>query len=157
MAEAIIARLKNHLVMASDVDPQRLNLLRKKYKIKTSLNNSECFSYGELVVLAVKPQQMADVLKELGAGDRGPGTGKLVISIAAGIPLSYLQKKLPGFPVIRAMPNNPCLVGEGVTALAKGKTVDRPQMKKAAAVFGAVGEVIEVPEKMMDAVTGLSG
>ncbi len=157
MAEAIIARLKNHSIMASDVDAKRLNYLQRKYRIKTSLNNSECFNFGELVILAVKPQQMAEVLKELGARDQGLGTGKLVISIAAGIPISYLSKKLPGYKVIRAMPNNPALIGAGITALAKAKRVKSSQLQKARAIFSAIGEVVEVPEKLMDAVTGLSG
>ena len=157
MAEAIVSHLQGHRIMVSDVSPQRLDLLRQQYKVKTTSDNSEAFAFGDVVVLAVKPQQMSEVLEELRTSHIELRTKKLVISIAAGIPLNYLQKKLGGFPVIRAMPNNPCLVGYGITALAKGKRVGRSQMNKAAAIFGAVGQVIEVPEKWMDAVTGLSG
>jgi pyrroline-5-carboxylate reductase len=157
MAEALISQLKSPpKIIASDINKKRLNYLKKKYRIKVVKNNLEVFDSGDIVILAVKPQNMANVLgKGLGAKDWG--RGKLIISIAAGIPLSYLQKKLPGLPIVRAMPNNPCLVGMGMTALAGGKKVSRAQFNKAAAIFKAVGEVVEVKEKVMDAVTGLSG
>jgi len=152
MAEALIARLKSHSIIASDINTGRLQYLKKRYRTKIAEDNQSAFLFGEIIVLAVKPQQMAEVLNNLGTG-----TKKLIISIAAGIPLSYLQKKLPGFSIIRAMPNNPCLIGEGITALAAGKKVGRKEMIKAVALFNSVGEVLEVPEKWMDAVTGLSG
>lgn len=158
MAEAIIARLgdkKN--ISAADVSRQRLKVLRSKYEVKSQKDNCEAFGSAEVVVLAVKPQQISEVLD----GVRGVGYGgqkkKLIISIAAGIPLNYLQKKLPGHSVIRAMPNNPCLIGEGMTALAKGKGVTSRESRVASQIFKSVGEVVEVPEKWLDAVTGLSG
>lgn len=158
MAEAIIARLEfPQNIVASDVAKKRLEYLKKKYKIKIAKNNLEAFRAGEIVILAIKPQDMAEMLEELRAESRELRGQKLIISIAAGISLKYLQKKLPGFAVVRAMPNNPCLVGVGITALAKGKAVGSKAFKKAKEVFRAVGEVVEVPEKWMDAVTGLSG
>lgn len=157
MAEALISRLKGYQVMVADVSVQRLVLLRKKYKVKTTRDNSEAFAFGEVVVLAVKPQQMSEVLEELRTLNIEHRTQKMIISIAAGIPLDYLQKKLPGYPIIRAMPNNPCLVGYGITALAKGRKVSGKQDEEAKKIFRPVGEVVEVPEKWMDAVTGLSG
>jgi len=164
MAEALLSRLSSHAIMAADVDRDRLTQLKRKFKIKTTRHNTEAFDYGEIIFLAVKPQQMGEVLaalqKEnqlLARDGKKAGRSKLVISIAAGIPLSFLQKKLPGIPVIRAMPNNPCLAGDGMTALAKGKLVSKKQLAAAKKLFQLVGEVIEVPEKWMDAVTGLSG
>jgi len=155
MAEALISRLGSpRNITASDIDKRRLSYLRAKYKIKIARNNREAFRAGKVVVLAVKPQQMAEVLKELGDGDR---TTRVIISIAAGIPLKYLEKKLPGASIIRAMPNNPCLVGAGMTALAKGKRASSKQYAAVDKIFKSVGEVIRVPEKWMDAVTGLSG
>ena len=103
---------------------------------------------GDVVILAVKSQQMAEVLEERRASN--VESRKLVISIVAGIPLSYLQKKLKGVDLVRAMPNNPCLVGHGITALNRESSAARK-------IFEAVGEVIVVPEKYIDAVTGLSG
>lgn len=151
MAEAIISRLGSPSnIIASDINKQRLGYLKKKYRIRGAKDNQEVFAKSEIVVLAVKPQDFGQAL----AGIRAQG---LIISIAAGIPLSYLQNKFPGMPIVRAMPNNPCLVGQGITALAKGKRVSAGQYKKAEAIFEAVGEVFSVPEKWMDAVTGLSG
>jgi len=166
MAEALIARLKGHSILASDISAQRLQSLGKKYKIGTTSDNAAALAFGDIVILAVKPQQMAEVLeglKGLGsrglpAGRHGKGQGsKIIISIAAGIPLGYLQKKLPGIAIIRAMPNNPCLIGEGITALAGGKRTTAKELKKAGLIFKNVGQVLEVPEKWMNAVTGLSG
>ena len=161
MAEALIARLPQS-VLASDLDPKRLVFLKKKYRINVAQNNLEAFAAGEIVVLAIKPQHMAVVLDELSGAAKQSlplqhRRQKLIISIAAGIPLNYLQKNLPGLPVIRAMPNNPALIGLGVTALAKGKLVDQSLFKKAEQIFAVLGEVVVLPEKMIDAVTGLSG
>src|SRR3989338_106718 len=159
MAEAIISKLDlPSNIMAADVSKRRLGYLKKKYKIGLAKDNQEAFAKGEIVVLAVKPQGVGVVVAEL-----APQLGKtkqvlpLLVSIVAGIPLGYLRKKLPGLPIIRAMPNNPCLVGMGITALAKDNLVSGRQYKKIEAIFKSVGKVIGVPEKWMDAVTGLSG
>jgi len=80
-----------------------------------------------------------------------------VISIAAGITLKTIERYLPQAPVIRAMPNNPAFVGEGLTAICKGHRATERDRKVAEVIFGAVGKVIAVEEKLMDAVTGLSG
>lgn len=157
MAEAMIARLKSYKIIVSDVDPKRLAALDFKFKLKTTFNNQEAFDYGEVVVLAVKPQQVGAVLAEVGSSESGVRSRKLVISIAAGIPLRYIEKKLPGAAVVRAMPNNPALVGKGITAIAKGKKVGSRELRVGRVILEAIGEVVEVPERYMDAVTGLSG
>ncbi|MDI6731506.1 MAG: pyrroline-5-carboxylate reductase [Candidatus Margulisbacteria bacterium] len=158
MAEALIAKLnKENNILAADINASRLQYLKKRYKIKVTKDNNEAFKSGDIVILAVKPQQMGEVLEELRptTNDQRPTT--LIISIAAGITLAYLQKRLPGFAVIRAMPNNPCLIGMGVTAMVKGKNVSSKQVKQAKAIFSKVGEVYYVVEHLMSAVTGLSG
>ncbi|MFA5113003.1 MAG: pyrroline-5-carboxylate reductase [Candidatus Margulisiibacteriota bacterium] len=158
MAEALIAGLgKSVQVIVSDVDAKRLRLLKSQYKITIAKSNAEAFAGADVVVLAVKPQQIAEAIEGLGTKGLGAGGRKLIISIAAGIPISYLQKKLPGCRIIRTMPNNPALVGQGITALAKGKGVTGRESRVAKEIFNKVGEVVEVPEKWMDAVTGLSG
>lgn len=158
MAEAVIARLKSpQNIIASDLNKKRLSFLKKKYGIRVAKNNLEAFVAGDLVILAIKPQDMAGVLGEFGVRSSEFGEDKLVVSIAAGIPLAYLQNKLRGLSVVRAMPNNPCLVGMGMTALAKGKSVKSKLFSKAVSIFAAVGLVVVVPEEWMDAVTGLSG
>jgi pyrroline-5-carboxylate reductase len=158
MAEALISGLgRSASVTVFDIDAERLRSLKSKYKIRAARSNAEAFAAADVVVLAVKPQNVAEVLDNVrGVGYRARG-GKLFISIAAGIPIGYLQKKLPKCRIIRAMPNNPALVGHGITALAKGKKVTGRGLRVAREIFNAVGEVIEVPEKWLDAVTGLSG
>jgi pyrroline-5-carboxylate reductase len=158
MAEAIIARLgRSAKITVSDIDRRRLRLLRSRYGVRPARDNRAAFAAAPVVILAVKPQNVAEVLAELSGKELRINRGKLVISIAAGIPVKYLQKKLPGCRIIRAMPNNPALVGQGITALAKGPGAGGQGAKTARTVFQAVGEVVEVPEKWLNAVTGLSG
>lgn len=154
MAGALMAGLKKDDLSASDIDPQRLAFVRRAFGAKIFKDNRQACAAGQVVVLAVKPQAMAAVLDGLRDLDF---KNKLIISIAAGIPLRFLEKKLPGAAVIRAMPNNPCLVGAGLTALAKGKRATTRQLTLAKQIFARVGEVIVLPEKQLDAVTGLSG
>jgi pyrroline-5-carboxylate reductase len=156
MAEALIARLPRGVIV-SDIRRERLNHLKKKYKARIAKSNLAAFQEGDVIILAVKPQQMSEVLNEISRFPLPVSRNKLIISIAAGIPLNYLQKRMPGYPIIRGMPNNPCLIGEGATAMAKGRLVGKAQYRKAEQIFNSVGEVISVPEKWMDAVTGLSG
>ncbi|MFA6549078.1 MAG: pyrroline-5-carboxylate reductase [Candidatus Margulisiibacteriota bacterium] len=165
MAEALISQLSpSQKVIASDKDRKRLQHIKKKYPIKIAIDNAEVFEKSDVVILAVKPQNMGEVLGDEIRNSKScllAGTVEirkpLIISIAAGITLAYLQKHLPGCQVIRAMPNNPALVGMGITALAAGKGVDKKAKAVARKIFETVGEVEEVPEHWMDAVTGLSG
>lgn len=110
----------------------------------------------EVVVLCVKPQQAAALFggkSKLGAALKG----KLLISICAGIRLEQLAQWAPGAKLVRAMPNTPALVGQGMTALAPGLRVSAKEMKLAESLFTSVGRVRVLDEKHMDAVTGLSG
>lgn len=155
MAEALLAKLKNPArIIVSDTSHIRLDQLQKKYHVQTVRDNLAVFLASDLIILAVKPQQLAEVLAELRVWGN---ERKIVVSIAAGIPISYLQKNLPGCQIIRAMPNNPALVGAGITALARGKGVRTFEFGVVRKIFKSVGEVVEVEEKLMDAVTGLSG
>jgi pyrroline-5-carboxylate reductase len=105
------------------------------------------------LVLAVKPKDMHGILHELGkAGDYA-----LVISIAAGITTRTIQEALKTSPVVRAMPNAPCMTRTGATVVARGKFVHDSHVELAKRLLGAVGYVVELPESLMDAVTGLSG
>ena len=110
---------------------------------------------ADLVLLAVKPPMVADVLAEL-APYLTPS--HLVISIAAGVRLAKMESLLPGdVPVIRTMPNTPCLVGQGATALCRGTHATPEHLRLADSLFASVGLCVEVPERLLDAVTGLSG
>ncbi|MBW7997776.1 MAG: pyrroline-5-carboxylate reductase [Candidatus Glassbacteria bacterium] len=108
-----------------------------------------------VIVLAVKPGVVADVLDEISAAVE---PGKTVISIAAGIKTGAMEEKLAdGVAVVRAMPNIAATVGESATAIAAGKNAGREALDAARRVLGAAGSVVELPEKLIDAVTGLAG
>lgn len=158
MAEAIISGLihskntSNDNIIASDIDEARLSCLKKTYKIKTTSDNQKAIDSANTVVLSIKPQNFSEVLKELNFSK-----AKLIISIAAGITLEYLESKIGQKPIIRVMPNNPALVKKGISALAFGSYARKEDFKKALSIFSSVGEVVEVGEDKMDAVTALSG
>ena len=142
-------------VFAHDVMPSRIQYLEKELAIKGRGSIGELARSSSIIVLAVKPQVISQVLDAL----REHLSHKpLVISIAAGIALSILEGRLPDLtPVVRVMPNAPALVGKGASALSRGKAVSTAQMEMSLALFRAVGKAVQVEEKMMDTVTGLSG
>lgn len=138
-----------------DVIPERLELLGRRYGIALCSGLADLATQCQLLVLAVKPQGMPAVLAELRSR---LSTDHLVISIAAGVPLATLAGGLPeGIPIVRVMPNTPALVLQSASALAPGAHATRDHMAQAMALFEAVGKAIEVDEKWMDTVTGLSG
>jgi len=161
MGEALVAGLlREGLVDASeiyvsDIDHGRLDYLKKKLGVNTSSDNIAVVMAADIIILAVKPHVIVPLLKEVAPAVRKEHT---VISIAAGITIEQLQFCFEEpVPVVRAIPNTPCLVGEGATALSAGKYAGEENMQKARAVFAAVGKVVEVPEALLDGVTGLSG
>lgn len=109
----------------------------------------------DLLILAVKPAQAAQAARDAAPGLR---PGSLVITLAAGLKLATVAAALPpGQALVRAMPNTPALIGKGVTAITAGPELAPEHLETARAVFGAVGPVVTVEEKLMDAVTALSG
>lgn len=138
-----------------DVSAPRLEYLKQTHQVEPSPSPAQLVASSQIVILAIKPQNMAEVLAELKSDFAHQ---PLVISIAAGIPLNSLVAELPeGVPVIRVMPNTPALISQGASALSRGPQVSDAQMQQALTLFEAVGTAIEVNEKWMDAVTGLSG
>jgi len=110
---------------------------------------------ADLVLLAVKPPMIAEVLTEISSALT---PAHLIISIAAGIRLEKMEALLSGdIPVIRTMPNTPSLVGKGATALCRGSHATEQHLRLAESLFASVGLSVEVPERLLDAVTGLSG
>jgi pyrroline-5-carboxylate reductase len=154
MAEAILRGLGSSNIIISDKDPARLKLVAKKFGVKAAEDNAEAASSSDVLILAVKPQAMHAALSDICTKIK---PGCLVISIAAGITLKSLEKYLPKVPVVRVMPNNPCLIGEGITAICGGKRAEEKDLKTAEKIFSSVGETIRVDEKNMNAVTALSG
>ncbi|NLI33860.1 MAG: pyrroline-5-carboxylate reductase [Deltaproteobacteria bacterium] len=161
MGEALIKGLLSASLLSADrlhvfdVISSRMEYLAGKYHVQPAVSVGGLAGNCHIIVLAVKPQNMASVLGEMNSHlSHKP----LVISIAAGVPLSTLTSGLSdNIPVIRVMPNTPAIVLEAASALARGPHVTDSQMLDALALFRAVGKAVEVEEKWMDAVTGLSG
>ncbi len=143
-------------IWATRRNPAMLQLLTTRFPgIHTTTNNQEAVCEASLIILAVKPYNADEVLEEIRPVIR---EDHLIISVLAGITTDAIQEALiKPVPVIRSMPNTPALVDEGATAIARGRYATDEHMTKARQIFEAVGLVVEVPEYLMDAVTGLSG
>ena len=142
-------------ITAADLNRSLLKKLGSELKIKTVHDNSDAVSGADVILLAVKPQMIDEVAGSL---KETIGKNKLVISIAAGVTTSGIENALQtGARVVRAMPNMAADVGLSATAIAAGAKAKSSDVKIALALFGAVGEAMEVEEKHMNAVTALSG
>jgi pyrroline-5-carboxylate reductase len=130
------------------------SFLAKVPGAKLAPTNADVLRAADVIVLAVKPQSMAAVMNELAAQS---AAGKLFVSIAAGVTLAKLEAGLKTGRVIRVMPNTPALVGQGASAYALGSTASADDGKLVGQLLAAVGQAHQVDEKLLDAVTGLSG
>lgn len=135
-------------------NPKRAGEIAKRLGIRVVTDLAVGVKDADVVLLGVKPQILPDVLAQL-KGRLAPHV--LVVSLAAGITTKRIESYLPKNPVVRSMPNLACTVGEGATAVCPGAHATKVHLATARAMFDAVGVVEEVPEKLMDAVTGLSG
>jgi pyrroline-5-carboxylate reductase len=158
MAEAILrgligAGLQPDRLVASDPLEARRELLSRELGIHTTADNAQVVERAELVVLAVKPQQLESALAGL-----PPAADPLYLSIVAGCRLARLRELLgERARVVRSMPNTPALIGAGISAISAEPGLAAADLDRAAAVLEAVGGVVRVPEAQLDAVTGLSG
>jgi len=147
------ARPENFIV--SDADEAKLMPLSRELKIKTTCSNRKAISGADVVLLAVKPQVIDQVLDEIGGG---LSEKQMLISVVAGVRTEHIASKVKKkVSVIRAMPNISALVGESATAMSHGKHSTKEDAKLAREILESVGTVVEVQEHLMDAVTGLSG
>jgi len=160
LAEAMISGLmqagvaKADEIVVSDVDPSRRKLLKQRFSVSVTPDNSKAVLPSDVAVLAVKPNVLLPVLRDL---DKAVAA-KLVVTVAAGMPISRVESGLPeGARVVRAMPNINCAVRESCTAICPGTHAGEEDMKAAEAIFRAVGMTFRVEEGKMDAVTALSG
>lgn len=143
------------VLYVGDISAPRLAYLKQKLGVNTTTDNISMVKEVDIVILAVKPQLAAGVLKNIAVAVR---PGQTFISIAAGITTGLIESYLEGhIPVVRVMPNTPCLVGEGASAVSAGKYAGEESIARALAVFAAAGKAVEVPESLLDCVTGLSG
>lgn len=165
MGEALLSRLiaekiyQPSEVIVSEPQQQRRAFFEQQYGVAVTADNQAVALNTSVLLLAVKPQVFDAIAQELAAlvATIATEAPPLVISILAGVPLSQLETAFPQLPVIRAMPNTPATVGAGITAISLGTHTQPAHQKIAQQLFSAVGEVVEVPETLMDAVTGLSG
>ncbi len=160
MAEAIMRGLLREDVgvgiCVAEISVKRQGELTARFpNVRVVGDAAEAAQWGEVVILAIKPQQAEGVLDHI---ERVITPEKLVISIMAGIPCSKIEANLkPGCRVIRAMPNTPALIGAGATAVCSGRKASPDDLDLARQIFALTGVAVSVEEKLMDAVTGLSG
>ena len=162
MAEALVKGLTSSgavsagQLLASDKSTKRLAHMAEVYEIKVLSKNYEVVSGADIIVVAVKPQDMAGLLGEIAQDLSGD---KLIISIAAGVTTAAIKEAIKkSVPVVRVMPNTATIVGEGAIGIFAAQGVSEGDIKLACAIFSAVGKVVAVDdESLMDAVTGLSG
>jgi len=160
MAEAIIKGLIKQnsgvQIMVAEIALERRVYLNDTYSgIKVVENAAEAASFGEIVILAIKPQQSTSVLSTL---EKNLHPDQLIVSIMAGIRTQNIEEALEsGTRVVRVMPNTPALVGAGATAICSGRKTTTADLDRVETIFAQIGQVVRVEEKQMDAVTGLSG
>jgi pyrroline-5-carboxylate reductase len=142
-------------IAASSRRPERVAELADRHGIAATLDNVEAASGAALVVVAVKPQDIDVLLGEIGPAIT---TEQTVLSIAAATPISTLEIHLAaGVPIVRAMPNTPSTVHEGIAGLCAGPHADDAHVTLAEEALAHLGSVVRVPERHMDAVTAVSG
>lgn len=155
MGAAILSGVyKSYKASVCEKDKKRGRLLKRRFGV-AHLNLDLCVRQSEIVILAVKPQDAEGVLA---AVQKLWGRDKLMISIAAGLTTAYLEKKLGDRArVVRVMPNMPAMIGEGISAVAKGKFAKTADVRLTREIFSCVGKTMIIDEKKMDAVTAVSG
>jgi pyrroline-5-carboxylate reductase len=159
MGETLLAGLIRAGRTADDIvvterRPDRAQELRDKHGVEV-VSNVVAAEKADTLVFVVKPQDMGSLCDEIAAHVR---PGALVVSLAAGITTEFLESHLPtGCPVVRVMPNTPALVDQGMSAVAAGGHCDEPHLEEAESLLRAVGRVVRLDEKHLDAVTAISG
>jgi len=160
MGEALLSgvlragRLPSEL-LATTRREERGALLHERYGIEV-VTNAEAARIADTLILAVKPQDMATLLDEL--GPHVPAAPRLVISMAAGIPTAFIEERLPdGIPVVRVMSNTPVHVDEAMSVISAGTHAGEEHLKQTEELLSPVGKVLRIPESLQDAATALSG
>jgi len=155
------------MIMMSDVYQDRLEYMRKTYGVTVMSDNFRLFSESDIIVLAVKPQQMGQVLGDIaGQKEYRISNRKRIISIAAGILIRKIEDALypplndasrQNLPIIRVMPNTPALVLAAMSGMSANRHADAGDIRITRTILESMGQVVEFEEKQLDAVTGLSG
>lgn len=157
MAEAIIKGIAvKHAgnIMISEPRDERRAYLEKTYPVKITHRNKDVASNCDIIILAVKPQDMGSVLDEL---CDAVSEDKTVVSIAAGITLTFLSSRLKTKKIVRVMPNTPALIQEGMSVMSMRECIHDKDIGLIKDIFMSIGRLLVLPEKYMDTVTALSG
>lgn len=161
MGEALLSRLSNIVeksvsLMVSEFDAKRRDYIQSKHKIIVEIDNNLVVKFADVIILAVKPKDFDGLLKnEICCG---VSKNKILISIAAGVTTGYIEKIVgKDIPVIRVMPNMAAAIGESMSAISAGSSASAKDMQIAKEIFSTVGDVVEIDEKLIDAVTAVSG
>jgi pyrroline-5-carboxylate reductase len=134
--------------------PERGSELSERYGVRI-VDNLTAVAEADVLAVAVKPQDAGVLFEEI--GPKVPA-GKLIVSLCAGLPTTFVAARLPeGIPVVRVMTNTPALVDEAMTAICGGTRAEEAHLQRAETLLAAVGRVVRVPESQLDAVTALSG
>lgn len=148
-------RYRPEEICLADIDAGKVDVFVRAHGFRPAAGNRDAASSARILLLAVKPQDMAGVLEELSPAITG---NHLVLSIAAGITTRFIEDRLPSGPaVVRAMPNAAAQVGQGITAIAPGANAAAGDLDIAEELLSGAGPVVRVAERDMDAVTALSG
>jgi pyrroline-5-carboxylate reductase len=142
-------------IVATSRSETRVAELHERHGVEASTSNADAVTGAAVVVVAVKPQDIDALLASI----RGAVTpDQTVLTVAAAIPTAYIEQRLPeGVPVVRAMPNAPSTVHEGMAGIAAGAHASDDQLAVAEDVLSHLGRVVRVPESAMDAITAVSG
>jgi pyrroline-5-carboxylate reductase len=155
LAGGILSKLPGTELRASEPSEARRRWVEEQFAIPVNADNAALCEFASVLVLCTKPQLVDDVLGEIQPNFT---RDKLLISVCAGVTCERIEQALGnGSRVVRAMPNTPALVGAGATAIASGRHATSDDRDQARRLFESVGTCVDVPERLMDAVTGLSG
>lgn len=160
MASAIIGGLKSHagidasLIIAADASEEACKKAAVSLGIQTTMSNTEVAEQSEVLFLSVKPQYYEAVIKEI-----QPLLPKeqIIVTIAPGKTLAWLEERLGDVKIVRTMPNTPALVGEGITGVCKNSKVSDDEFKYVLTLLSSFGLAEPIPESLMDAVVSVSG
>ncbi len=148
-------RVRPEQIIAFDIDQKKLKELSFDTGVKTALKSREAIEAGEIILLAIKPQNIDEALEQISPYlDKQ----KLIISIAAGITLEHIYSFLgKDKKVVRVMPNTPAQIGQGISVISPGQNVDEESKQKAKAIFKTAGEVVFLDEEWQAVATAISG
>lgn len=159
MGEALLKGLiskkvftRSHIIVSDNSEP-RLRFIKKNYSVKVTASNIDAVKNCDIIILAIKPKDMATVLSDIAEVART----KLIVSKAAGVTIDFIKKKTGAKRVIRVMPNTPALIGFAMTAISAKAGLKRSDINIAEGIYSSIGETILVNEKDMDAITAVSG